>query len=277
MKWIRNHISLSTISVLVGYVLALSMGALGFPSQHLVVEKSAHFAAIDGFMETEMQAGRIPGVALAIVQGDRILYQRGYGSAGPDGRAVTPQTPFILGSVSKSFTAMAVMQLLEQGRLELNAPVQRYLPWFRVADVQASAQITIRDLLTHTSGLPSSAGKRFLDDGDTSRAALERHVRALATIALDRPVGQSFEYCNANYTVLGLVVQAVSGEPYEQYIQGHIFSPLAATNSPSDALKRKAISLACLERSWASRPFTRVATSYILSRPGIPAVLSQKN
>ena len=91
------------------------------------------FAAIDRYVEQEMQATRLPGLALGIVQGDQIVHLKGFGSADPTGRAVTPHTPFILGSVSKSLTALAVMQLVEAGKVELDAPVQRYLPWFRVA------------------------------------------------------------------------------------------------------------------------------------------------
>src|SRR5215204_4632700 len=102
------------------------------------------FAAIERFVRKEMAAQRIPGLALGIVKGDRIAYLRGFGKADESGRAVTPQTPFILGSVSKSFTALAIMQLVEAGKIELDAPVQRYLPWFRVADEEASAQITVR-------------------------------------------------------------------------------------------------------------------------------------
>src|SRR5207249_4233169 len=86
-----------------------------------------------------------------LVHNDQIVHLRGFGSADQNGRAVTPQTPFVLGSVSKSFTALAVMQQVEAGKVELDAPVQRYLPWFRVADPVASARITVRNLLYHTT------------------------------------------------------------------------------------------------------------------------------
>lgn len=78
-----------------------------------------------------MRELRIPGLALAIFQGDHLVHLKGLGTADPSGRAVTPQTPFHIASISKAFTALAVMQLVEAGTLDLNAPVQRYLPWFR--------------------------------------------------------------------------------------------------------------------------------------------------
>ena len=99
------------------------------------------FAAIDAFVESERQALRIPGLALGIVQGDRIVHLKGFGSADPSGRAVTPQTPFLIGSNAKSMTAMAIMQLVEAGTIDLDLPVQRYLPSFRVADAGASGRI----------------------------------------------------------------------------------------------------------------------------------------
>ena len=91
-------------------------------------------------MEDEVDAQRIPGLALAIVEGNRIVHQRGFGKADDSGRKVTPQTLFYNGSTTKSFTALAIMQLREAGKLQLDAPVQRYLPWWRVADAKASAQ-----------------------------------------------------------------------------------------------------------------------------------------
>jgi CubicO group peptidase (beta-lactamase class C family) len=105
---------------------------------------------------------------------------QGYGVADPSGNPVTPHTPFMIGSITKAFTALAVMQLVEAGKVQLNSPVQRYLRWFRVADPVASAQITVRQLLTMTSGLPQLYETQLWtaqDDG-----VLERVVRVLAAM-----------------------------------------------------------------------------------------------
>ena len=117
-------------------------------------------AAIDAYMKERMQALKIPGAALAIVQGDQIEYSQGYGVADSTGRAVTPQTPFLLGSLSKSFTALAIMQLAEDNKLELDAPVQKYLPWFQIADKKASSEITVRQLINQTSGFSEIDGRK---------------------------------------------------------------------------------------------------------------------
>ena len=144
---------------------------------------------------------------------------------------MTPQTPFIIGSVSKSLTALAVMQLVEANRIELDAPVRQYLPWFRVADEKASAEITVRHLLNHTSGLSTKTGRSFQGDGDTSDTALEQAVRKLDSAELTEPVGSKHQYSTINYSVLGLIVQTVAGQPYERFVQTRIFDPLQMGDS----------------------------------------------
>ncbi len=142
----------------------------------------------------------------------------------PGGRSHRRHLPFFIGSNSKFFTALAVMQLAEAGKVDLDAPVQHYIPWFRVADPDASALITVRHLLNQTSGLTERAGR-----GATLAAGmhpLEPAVRALATTGLARSPGAAFEYSNLNYTTLGLVVEMAAGEPFDAYLKTHIFEPL---------------------------------------------------
>ncbi|RPJ51341.1 MAG: class A beta-lactamase-related serine hydrolase, partial [Chloroflexi bacterium] len=180
-------------------------------------------AAIDSYVESERQAARIPGMAAAIVQGDGQVYLKGYGSAGPDGRPVTPQTPFLLGSVSKSFTALAVMQLVEAGKIDLDAPIQRYLPWLEFGSPGASS-ITARHLLHHTSGIPTYAGELAFV-GQRS-ASLEELLRKQQKVALSASPGQKYQYSNLNYVALGALVEAVSGQAFGDYLRENIFAPL---------------------------------------------------
>ncbi|MBN1219504.1 MAG: beta-lactamase family protein, partial [Anaerolineae bacterium] len=166
-----------------------------------------------------------------------------------------PQTPFFIGSLTKSFTALAVMQLVEAGKIDLDAPVQHYLPWFRVANPQASAQITVRHLLNQTSGLSTASGRIPLADFDDSPGATERQARALATLKLSRPVGSAFEYSNANYNLLGLIIEAASGELYADYMQNHILTPLDMSNSYTSPAMAKQNGLAAGHRYWFAVPF----------------------
>src|SRR6266496_5056579 len=113
----------------------------------------ANFDAVDDYISTRMKELGVPGAALVIIQGDQIVHLKAFGEADASGRPVTPQTPFFTGSTGKSFTALAIMQLVEAGKIKVDAPVQTYLPWFRVADADASAMITVRQLLNQVSGV----------------------------------------------------------------------------------------------------------------------------
>lgn len=210
---------------------------------------------IDAYVEREMRRLKIPGASLAIVEGDQIVHLRGFGRARPGGETPTPQTPFFIGSLTKSFTALAVMQLVEAGKIELDAPVQRYLPWFRVADPQASAQMTVRHLLNQTSGLPTWSGNIILADFDDSPGAAERQARALATLELTRPVGEAFDYSNSNYQLLGLIIEAAGGESYADYVQRHIFAPLAMSHSTASPAQARQNGLAVGHQYWFAYPF----------------------
>jgi CubicO group peptidase (beta-lactamase class C family) len=180
---------------------------------------------IDQYLAGRIAEQRIPGIALGIVDHDHVKRVTAFGVADPTGRPVTPETPFILGSVSKSFTALAIMQLVEKGQINLDAKVRQYIPWFTLAD-EASQQVTVRQLLNHASGLSVETSEKFAASSDVSDGALENRVRDLRTEHLDRPVGSDFEYSGTNYAVLGLLVQIVSQQPYENYMQEHIFTPL---------------------------------------------------
>jgi CubicO group peptidase (beta-lactamase class C family) len=247
-------------------LLALSFTAL--PGTAAPRAITPDFAAIDRYVEQERQATNMPGLALGIVQGDQVVHLKGFGVADPSGRAVTPQTPFIIGSLTKSFTALAIMQLVEAGKVDLDAPVQRYLPWFRVADEQASARIIVRHLLNQTSGLPTTPGNAYLWRRDVSASALENEVRAVRTISLTYPPGTTYQYCNLNFSTLGLIVQTVTGETYEQYVQEHILAPLGMHNSFASPDEAQRNGLSTGYKFWFGRP---VPVDEPYNRAGVPA------
>ena len=185
------------------------------------------FARIDDHVEAERRRLGIPGVALGIVCRSEVVHLSGFGIAHTSGRSVTPQTPFGICSITKSFTALAVMQLAEAGRLRLDTPAQEYLPWFTLRDSAASAQITARHLLNQTSGIGTADGNRFW----SSPADLEGAVRQMKSVRLRHPVGEVWQYSNVNYTILGLMVERASGQSYAAYVQDHIFGPLEMRHS----------------------------------------------
>jgi CubicO group peptidase (beta-lactamase class C family) len=212
------------------------------------------FAPIDAYVERQRRQLRIPGVSLAVVDGDQVAHLRGFGQARPGGPAPGPATPFCIGSLTKSFTALALMQLAEAGRLDLDAPAVRYLPWFRLADPQASARITVRHLLVQTSGLPNGAGEIILADFDQRPEAAQRQARALAALAPRRPPGAAWEYSNSNYQLLGLILEAASGVPYADYIQARLFTPLGMRHSYVSAAAAPPGELAVGHQLWFGFP-----------------------
>jgi len=214
--------------------IVLLVGVLAFAFSTPAGAKTQHTldtAAIDAYIENQMAEHQIPGLALSIVHNDEIVYTQGYGVAGPDGTPVTPQTPFIIGSTSKSFTALAIMQLVEVGEIKLDASVHTYLPWFSMGGPETEGLITIRHLLTHTSGLSGPVSDKDVINPDTRDLALETHIRELTDYELVIPAGEKYQYNNTNYDILGLIVQTVSGASFEDYVEEHIFSPLEMTNS----------------------------------------------
>jgi CubicO group peptidase (beta-lactamase class C family) len=236
-------------------LLFLAMGPSNAAAQVASAPPSTpDFVEIDDYIEEQMRALCIPGLALGIVQDNQIVHLKGFGVAGPDGRPVTPQTPFQLASLGKPMTGVAVMQLVEVGKLDLDAPIQRCLPWFRVADEPASALITPRHLLYHTRGLPGSVGAEYALGGDTRPDALEMRMRELRSVQLNRPVGQTYEYSNAGYMLLGLLIQAISGQSYEAYMHDHVFALLQMRQTFTDWEEARRHGAATGHRFWFGVP-----------------------
>jgi CubicO group peptidase (beta-lactamase class C family) len=171
-------------------------------------------------VRNQLAASHVPEAAYAVLDRGRV-------SSGGWGHGIDADTPFVLGSISKSFTALAVMQLADRGEVSLDAPVRRYIPDFRTAD--PAAVITVRQLLEQTSGLPSSADSDVIVNPD--RLSLSERVHAAADVHLVTGPGAVFHYCNLNYAILGFIVERVSGQSFGDYVTAHIFKPLAMTHS----------------------------------------------
>ncbi len=188
-------------------------------------------SSLDPLIEQGVREGRLAGFAAGVVLDGRLVYSRGVGLMNvsrPDS-AVTPDTLFHMASITKPFVATAVMQLVEQGKVDLDAKVTRYLPYFKTADARSDA-ITVRQLLTHTSGMPDvddyEWNKPQYDDG-----ALERYVRSLTGQKLRFDPGTRWAYSNMGFEVLGDLVAKVSGTSVEECVQRRILEPLGMVSS----------------------------------------------
>jgi len=192
-------------------------------------EISASYPEVDNYITQQMEADNIPGLAVVVVRGDGVVYCKGFGIASvKTNLAVTPQTIFDLASISKSFTALGVLLLRDDGLIDIDAPVQKYLPDFQPND-PLSSNITVRHLLNHTSGLPGTfSAPLIFQQGDDDMTAL---VAAMGRVRLNREPGSSFEYADINYCLLGALIERVSGITFEDFIQQKIFIPLGMDNT----------------------------------------------
>lgn len=260
--------SIKTVTVMLCFIITAGIVLPVFAEPVLPKETEKE---IDSYIESQLEPSCIPGTSLGVVAGDKILYLKGFGKADSSGRPVTPQTPFILGSISKTFTAMAVMQLVETGKIELDAPVQRYIPWFRLADADASAKITIRNLLSHTSGIPMYGGKDVY--AGPGKDSIEQLVRKQKDLKLTKPVGAEYQYSNVNFILLGAIIEAVSGISYEEYIRQHIFEPLEMKHSyvSEEAAKKDGLATGYIPIFGVMRPYhppyrsANLPAAYIIS------------
>jgi CubicO group peptidase (beta-lactamase class C family) len=175
----------------------------------------------------------LPGIAVGVVADQELVWARGFGVTDTTTRtAMTPQTRFRMASHSKLFTATAILQLREQGKLRLDDPVSMHLPWFSVKRAEPDdPPITIEELLTHSSGLPREAGAHWT----TFEFPTTEQLRGLmADRQAPFPPETRWKYSNLAYAVAGMVVEQLSGETWAGYLQRHIFDPLGMRASSVD-------------------------------------------
>lgn len=187
------------------------------------------YEAVDAFLQEQLDAMGLPGAAVVVVKDGVQVHSAAFGRADDSGRPMTARTPVLLASTTKPLTAMAVMQQVEAGRLRLDEPVRTYLPWFTLRDSR-SAAITVGHLLHQTSGMAAKDTAFEASDAQDPEA-IEDGVRALSGSPLAGPPGDAFRYASANFNILGLLVQTVSGQPFADYMEQHVFGPLGMVHS----------------------------------------------
>lgn len=208
-------------------LLALLLPA-AVPAQEPEVDVESIRSELEAAIQAEMDEGTA-SVSIAIVAGDRIVWTAAYGQANvTTGTAATPATVYSTGSTGKSLTATAVMQLVEAGKVELDAPANRYLGDPRIQDrLQADLPVTVRHLLSHISGLTCDVRTRPVFSRTLPPSLAELTGRSYSV----RPPETEWEYCNAAYAIAGHLVERVSGLEYEEYLVRNVLEPVGATTS----------------------------------------------
>jgi CubicO group peptidase (beta-lactamase class C family) len=183
--------------------------------------------AADALILRLMSLYNVPGAALALIKGGRIVLEKGYGFRDLATHApVTTATLFNIGSISKSFTALGTAQLVDQHHVDLDTPVIRYIPELRLSDPRAAQAVTLRRLLSHTSGLPADA--QWPRDVPPTRQGI---VSEFATMPITAPPGTRFQYCSRCVVLAAYVLERITGKSWEGYTRAHIFVPLGMTTA----------------------------------------------
>ncbi len=186
-------------------------------------------AMLDQFVRREMADKQLPGISVALVDGSNIVWQQGYGFSDPKAKApITADTVFRVGSVSKLFTDIAVMRLVEQGKLDLDAPVTKYLPDFKPRN-SFGKSITLRQLMSHRSGLVREppVGNYF----DSTAPTLAATVKSLNQTAFVYAPETRTKYSNAGIATVGYVLEKTQNELFANYLKRALLKPLGMKNS----------------------------------------------
>jgi CubicO group peptidase (beta-lactamase class C family) len=211
-------------------LLAFPIAAADLPDDPNVKGAERFFSS---WMNGQIAYRNLPGVAVGVVYDQQLVWAQGFGFADVDAKIpMTPSTKFRMASHSKLFTATAIMQLRDAGKIHLDDAVATYLPWFQIRPAnQDDPAITIEELLTHSAGLPREAGPHWSElsfpDAKGVQQFVTSHQAAFAPEV-------RWKYSNLGFTIAGMVVEKISGETWATYIQEHIFNPLGMTSSSVD-------------------------------------------
>lgn len=200
--------------------LFLSLAILLQPCVCLYAQKGLD-EKIDRIINKAMAEEQFPGMAVAVIQQNKVLFKKTYGLISIQGKEkVNEQTVFSIGSVSKAFTGIGLMILVQQGKIALDDPIKKYMKELP----KAWGDITIRQFMTHTSGIPELKGEK--DD-----ESFERSVKSAGKLPMSFTPGQKQQYNNFNFAILGKLVETVSGRTYLEYMNKSIFQPLQMSRS----------------------------------------------
>lgn len=230
---------------------------------------AARLADIPELLTRAAARYRIPGASLAVLA-DGETFEAATGLVNRDsGVEATPDAVFQIGSITKVFTATLVLQLVEEGAVTLEAPVRQYLPGFVLGDAEAAGQITVRQLLTHTSGMDGD----FFQDAGRGDDCVERYVLACAALPQLHPPGALFSYCNAGFVIAGRLVETLRGAPWDDVLRERILDPLGldAMGSRAEEALRNRAAVGHVADPDGEPGALRVAHSLFLPRSNGPA------
>ncbi len=222
-------------------------------------------AALEGFdkvAEEGLKALKVPGLAIAVIKDDKVVYARGFGYKDVEKKLpVTPDTIFAIGSSSKAFTVFALGKLVDEGKVEWDKPVRNYIPWFRLYDKEAGERLTVRDLVTHRSGLP----RHDLVWYNNMTVSREDLVRRLAYLQPSADLREKFQYNNLMFLTAGYLLETLTGKKWEDAVRSLVFEPLGMKRSNFSVLDSQkdadfALPYGSEEKDFKRLPFRDITT-----------------
>jgi CubicO group peptidase (beta-lactamase class C family) len=191
---------------------------------------------LDVWIDARLAYNQLPGISAAIVHDQDLVWSRGYGYSDIESEVpVSPQTIFSICSVSKLFTSIAVMQLRDAGKLNLDDPVGKHLPWFDIQRTYSDVPpVTVRSLLTHFSGLPRESPFPYWTDPTFPFPTREAMIERVSSQSTLYPTDRYFQYSNFGMALLGEIVSAASGTPYDSYVRQQILERLGMSDTTTD-------------------------------------------
>ena len=189
--------------------------------------------SVEKLIAEQMETSKVPGVAMAVVHGQETIYAKGFGVTSVEDGAlpVTPETLFRIGSTTKPLTGTAIMRLVEGCLIDLDRPVKEYISWLEFSRAKAVDQVTMRMLLSHTSGLPNGTNEY----GSRDPEGLEEYVRqVIPRCPFFASPGKLYSYCNNGVALAGYVAEVVSGKPYAELMSELVFEPLEMERTTFD-------------------------------------------
>jgi CubicO group peptidase (beta-lactamase class C family) len=203
------------------------------PDTTTATERAEAFAVVDAYLDSVQAYHHLPALSAGIVIGDNLVWSKGYGTI--DQRhtvPAAPQTIYSICSISKLFTSVSLMQQYEAGKVQLDAPINTYLPWATLKPPTGdTGPITLRGLLTHSAGLPRESDEPYWTGPDFPFPTHDQIKSVISTQTALYPAERYFQYSNLGLTLVGETVAAVSGEPYTTYAQTHVIDPLGLTDT----------------------------------------------
>jgi CubicO group peptidase (beta-lactamase class C family) len=238
-------LTMNRLIIIVLSLVFLSLNCSPLHSDRPVFNKGDFPSAVtvlDTIIKNNLKQHRIPGAAVALVHEGRVIFSRCYGYADIEKKvAITEDTYFMVGSLTKSFTALAVLNLIEQGKIDPNADIKKYIPDFSIRSFNdGEAPITVNHLLTHTSGLMIDYYARFNSEKKYSNADLLSQLR---NEYLCFKPGSACKYSNIGYRLLSMIIEQVTGERFEDYLEKEVFKPLGLNESSFDYTDDMAFSM----------------------------------